>query len=85
MHLKLVKVKGDFMWHHHDVEDELFLVTKVHATRTRTRRVARALLRYILSCRRSHARASLALGSHICSPHLPTVHAPCLREWRRAR
>ena len=28
MHLKLVKVQGDFVWHHHDVEDELFLVTK---------------------------------------------------------
>lgn len=26
MHLKLVKVKGDFVWHHHDIEDELFLV-----------------------------------------------------------
>ncbi len=24
--VKLVKLKGDFMWHHHDVEDELFLV-----------------------------------------------------------
>src|SRR5262249_23634732 len=26
--LKLVKVKGEFVWHHHDVEDELFLVVK---------------------------------------------------------
>ena len=25
-HVKLVKLKGDFMWHHHDAEDELFLV-----------------------------------------------------------
>lgn len=24
--VKLVKFKGDFVWHHHDVEDELFLV-----------------------------------------------------------
>jgi mannose-6-phosphate isomerase-like protein (cupin superfamily) len=24
--VKLVKLKGDFMWHHHDVEDELFFV-----------------------------------------------------------
>jgi mannose-6-phosphate isomerase-like protein (cupin superfamily) len=23
-----VKLKGEFVWHHHDVEDELFLVTK---------------------------------------------------------
>ena len=25
-HVKLVKVKGEFVWHSHDVEDELFLV-----------------------------------------------------------
>ncbi len=25
-HVKLVKVKGEFEWHHHDGEDELFLV-----------------------------------------------------------
>ena len=27
-HVKLVKFKGDFVWHHHEVEDELFLVLK---------------------------------------------------------
>ena len=26
--VKLVKMKGEFMWHHHDNEDELFLVAK---------------------------------------------------------
>jgi mannose-6-phosphate isomerase-like protein (cupin superfamily) len=25
-HVKLVKVKGEFVWHHHETEDELFLV-----------------------------------------------------------
>ena len=25
-HVKLVKVKGEFLWHHHELEDELFLV-----------------------------------------------------------
>ena len=25
-HVKLVKFQGDFVWHHHDDEDELFLV-----------------------------------------------------------
>jgi mannose-6-phosphate isomerase-like protein (cupin superfamily) len=25
-YLKLVKIKGEFVWHHHEVEDELFLV-----------------------------------------------------------
>jgi mannose-6-phosphate isomerase-like protein (cupin superfamily) len=27
-HIKLGKIKGDFMWHHHENEDELFLVVK---------------------------------------------------------
>jgi mannose-6-phosphate isomerase-like protein (cupin superfamily) len=26
--VKVVKLKGEFIWHHHDVEDELFLVIK---------------------------------------------------------
>jgi mannose-6-phosphate isomerase-like protein (cupin superfamily) len=26
--VKLVKFQGEFLWHHHDVEDELFLVVK---------------------------------------------------------
>jgi mannose-6-phosphate isomerase-like protein (cupin superfamily) len=27
-HVKLVKLQGDFVWHHHETEDELFLVVK---------------------------------------------------------
>jgi mannose-6-phosphate isomerase-like protein (cupin superfamily) len=27
-HVKLVKLKGEFVWHQHDTEDELFLVVK---------------------------------------------------------
>src|SRR5260370_34137241 len=27
-HLKAVKLKGEFIWHHHENEDELFLVVK---------------------------------------------------------
>ncbi len=27
-YVKLVKVKGEFVWHQHDAEDELFLVVK---------------------------------------------------------
>jgi mannose-6-phosphate isomerase-like protein (cupin superfamily) len=28
LYVKLVKLQGDFMWHHHDNEDELFFVVK---------------------------------------------------------
>ncbi len=31
-HVKLVKVHGEFTWHHHDNEDELFLVVKGRLT-----------------------------------------------------
>jgi mannose-6-phosphate isomerase-like protein (cupin superfamily) len=27
-HVKVVKLKGEFVWHHHEHEDELFLVVK---------------------------------------------------------
>jgi mannose-6-phosphate isomerase-like protein (cupin superfamily) len=27
-HVKAVKLKGEFLWHHHESEDELFLVVK---------------------------------------------------------
>jgi mannose-6-phosphate isomerase-like protein (cupin superfamily) len=31
-YVKLVKVQGEFIWHHHDIEDELFLVIKGRLT-----------------------------------------------------
>ena len=30
--VKLVKLKGEFVWHHHDAEDELFLVVRGRLT-----------------------------------------------------
>lgn len=32
MHVKLVKLKGEFVWHHHEIEDEMFLVIKGNLT-----------------------------------------------------
>ena len=29
-HVKLVKLQGEFVWHHHENEDELFLILKGH-------------------------------------------------------
>jgi mannose-6-phosphate isomerase-like protein (cupin superfamily) len=31
-HVKLVKLRGEFVWHHHEREDELFLVVKGRMT-----------------------------------------------------
>jgi mannose-6-phosphate isomerase-like protein (cupin superfamily) len=28
MHVKVVRIAGEFVWHHHDAEDELFLVIR---------------------------------------------------------
>ncbi|HEV8142447.1 MAG TPA: cupin domain-containing protein [Methylomirabilota bacterium] len=28
MHVKVVKLAGEFVWHHHDAEDELFFVVR---------------------------------------------------------
>jgi mannose-6-phosphate isomerase-like protein (cupin superfamily) len=30
--VKLVKLKGDFVWHHHEAEDEMFLVVRGRLT-----------------------------------------------------
>jgi mannose-6-phosphate isomerase-like protein (cupin superfamily) len=31
-HLKLARLRGEFVWHHHDAEDEIFLVVKGELT-----------------------------------------------------
>ncbi len=31
-HIKLAKLKGKFVWHHHEHEDEFFMVIKGHLT-----------------------------------------------------
>jgi mannose-6-phosphate isomerase-like protein (cupin superfamily) len=32
MHVKLVKIEGDFIWHSHETEDEMFFVTQGRLT-----------------------------------------------------
>ena len=29
-HVKAVKLKGEFIWHHHEIEDEMFMVIRGH-------------------------------------------------------
>ena len=41
-HVKLVKLQGEFVWHHHDVEDELFFVVKGALKMAHSRRRRRA-------------------------------------------
>ncbi len=31
-YVKIAKLKGEFVWHHHEKEDELFMVVKGHLT-----------------------------------------------------
>ena len=31
-YVKLAKLKGEFVWHHHEIEDEFFMVIKGHLT-----------------------------------------------------
>ena len=31
-YVKLTKLKGEFVWHHHEIEDEFFMVIKGHLT-----------------------------------------------------
>lgn len=31
-YVKLAKLKGEFVWHHHELEDEFFMVIKGHLT-----------------------------------------------------
>ncbi len=31
-YIKIAKLKGEFVWHHHEIEDEFFMVIKGHLT-----------------------------------------------------
>lgn len=66
-YLKLVKFKGDFVWHHHDVEDELFLVVKGSFT-----------MKYKDADGREHS-TEVREGEFVVMPH-GVEHCPCAAE-----
>lgn len=65
--LKLVKFQGDFVWHHHDREDELFLVVKGSFT-----------MRYKEADGSEHA-LEVREGEFVVMPH-GVEHCPCATE-----
>lgn len=66
-HIKAVKLKGEFLWHHHDREDELFLVVKG---------VLRMKLR---NCDGTEREATIRQGEFITIPH-GVEHCPSADE-----
>jgi hypothetical protein len=63
-HVKLVKLEGEFVWHRHDAEDELFLV--VHGGSTCSSAIA--------SCRWTRGSSSSFHEASTCA-RLPTRRA----------
>jgi mannose-6-phosphate isomerase-like protein (cupin superfamily) len=65
-HVKLVKLKGEFVWHHHDVEDELFFVVK-------------GTLRMMLQENNAEREVRVSAGEFIIVPH-GVEHKPIADE-----
>ena len=65
-YVKLVKLKGEFLWHHHDVEDELFLVLK-------------GTLRMLLKVNGREREIRVGEGEFIIMPH-GVEHKPVADE-----
>lgn len=65
--IKLVKIQGEFMWHHHDAEDEMFMVTK-----------GELLMKWRADDGSEHDEA-IHPGEFIVVPH-GTEHMPYTRE-----
>ena len=74
--VKLDKLKGEFVWHHHENEDELFLVVK-----GRFRIEFRGLLTSANSSARSTQTVSLEEGEFLVVPrgveHRPVADEEC--------
>ena len=65
-HVKLVKVKGDFIWHHHEHEDELFLVLDGHLDmHFRDRVVALDVGEFLIVPRGVEHKPSSVAGAHL--------------------
>lgn len=65
-HVKAVKLKGEFVWHHHDDEDELFLVIRGSlAMEFRDRTVTVGEGEFIIVPRKTEHRPVAAGEAHI--------------------
>ncbi len=66
LYIKLAKLKGEFVWHHHDLEDELFLVVK-------------GTLRMMISENGHEREIRIAPGEFVVIPH-GVEHKPMADE-----
>jgi mannose-6-phosphate isomerase-like protein (cupin superfamily) len=65
-HVKLVKVVGDFIWHHHEHEDELFLVLDGHLDmHFRDRIVGLGVGEFVIVPRGVEHKPSSPSGAHV--------------------
>ena len=65
-HVKLAKLSGEFVWHHHEHEDELFLVLKGHlAIELRDRRVELDEGEFFIVPRGVEHRPSASVEAHV--------------------
>ena len=65
-HVKLVKFQGEFVWHHHETEDELFLVV-------------RGSFRMDYRDESGDKHINLTVGEFLIVPH-GVEHRPCADE-----
>jgi hypothetical protein len=77
-YVKLVKLKGEFVWHHHEQEDELFLVVKGSLSRSKNCTVDCLVCGCLCETKHSADNAPLVKGL-IPGPWLKTEGLPQTR------